>query len=121
MLQDRFCIFRLAIGRETHDFIFARVDLEARVIGESRVEQPERMGEMNFLDNVQRFALPYPRRGRRPFSNAVHGQDERRLKQRRIIGRSGVGKMMFAKAQFGLIAERRIYSHKFAEQKIALK
>lgn len=40
-------------------------------------------------------------RGRRPLADAVHGQDSRFFKRRRVKRARGVGKMVFGKKQFG--------------------
>src|SRR3546814_16234682 len=40
--QDQVLEARLAIGREAHHLVFAGVDLEAGVVGEGRVQQPQR-------------------------------------------------------------------------------
>src|ERR1700730_3123762 len=121
VIEDCLYIFRCAIGGEAHGFIFAGIDLKPRVVGECRIEQPERMWKMNFLDDPQVVVLAECGRGRRPLADAVHRQDERRLKWCGIISRSGMRKMMFAKAQLSFVAERWSDSREFAEQKVALK
>ena len=51
-------VFRLAIGREPHQLVLAGIDLEAGVIGEGGIEQPERVREMQLLGSVS--SLPRP-------------------------------------------------------------
>ena len=73
MIEDGLGVFRLAIGRESHDLVFAGIDLEAGVIGESRIEQAERMRKVDFLlDRQLRCRARCPRksspiRRRRPW------------------------------------------------------
>src|SRR5262249_1721698 len=86
MIKNQSCIFWLAIGGEAHDFVLPGIDLEPRIIGESRIEQPERMRKMNLLYDLQLVIAAERGRCRRPFTNPVHGQDKRRPEGRRIIG-----------------------------------
>ena len=51
-------IFRLAVRRESHDFVFAGIDLEAGVIGKRRIEQAEGVREMYLLSNREISAAP---------------------------------------------------------------
>ena len=39
IVEDELCVFRLAIGRESHDLVLAGVHLEAGVISERRIQQ----------------------------------------------------------------------------------
>ena len=74
IVENELCVFRLAIGREPHHLVFAGVDLEAGVIGERRIEQPERMGKVDLLEDLEPVALgrsqptSSPIRRRRPWS-----------------------------------------------------
>ena len=61
VVEDRLRISGFAIGREPHHLVLAGVDLEAGVIGERRIEQPQRMGKMNLLKDVEAIALPHRR------------------------------------------------------------
>ena len=49
VVEDGLCEPRLAIGGKPHDFVFAGIDPEARVIGESRIQQAKRMREVDLL------------------------------------------------------------------------
>ena len=70
-------VSRLSVRSQPHDFVLGAVDLESQVVGECAVEEPERMREVDFFEQVD---LPIPahsvtRRG--PLAHAVHGQDRR--------------------------------------------
>ena len=56
MIEDQAGIFRLAIGREAHHLVLARIDLEAGVVGESRIEQAERMRKVDLACQLERVA-----------------------------------------------------------------
>ena len=83
LVENQLGIFGLAIGREPHHFVFARVDLETGVVGECRIKQPKRMGEVQFLSHLQMIAAPEADRRGRPLANSVHGEDHRLVEQRR--------------------------------------
>ncbi len=59
VLVDRLPVDGPAVGGQAHQLVFAAVDLEAAVIGESRVEQPERMRELEMV-RQRRIRLPAP-------------------------------------------------------------
>ena len=59
--QDRARVLRLAVGRQAHHLVFAGIDLEAGVIGEGRIEQAERMREVDLLQR-SRACCPGPAR-----------------------------------------------------------
>ena len=75
----------LAIGRQAHDLVFARVDPETEVIGESGIEQAERMGKMLLSQHFDAIAGATANAGGSPFTNAIDGEDggfiERRWKK----------------------------------------
>ncbi len=90
LVEDHPGIARLAVGREPHQLVFARIDLEAGVIGERRVQQPERMGEMDLLDDLEPVVAPERERAGRPLSDAVQRQYRCRGVRRRKKGAGGV-------------------------------
>src|SRR5690606_19123288 len=47
VLQNCVVISRLTVGRETHQLIFARVDLEAGEVGECGVQQSKRVRKVH--------------------------------------------------------------------------
>ena len=46
MIPDRLNVARLAVRREAHHLVLARVNLEAGVVGERRIEHPERVRKL---------------------------------------------------------------------------
>ena len=75
MLEDEVEVLRLPIRSEPHHLVLAGVDLEAGVIGEGRVEQAERVGPPQFAQELELAASADADGGRRPLTNAVHGQN----------------------------------------------
>ena len=64
-----------AVRRQPHQLVFAAVDLEPAVVGEGRVEQPERVRKLHLLRQLDRVAAADADRGRRPLADAVERQD----------------------------------------------
>ena len=124
-VADQLGVFRLAVGREPHHLVFAGVDLEAQVVGEGRVEQAERMREMDLAVDVDRIAVAQAGRGRRPFADAVHGEDRRGLEGRGIEGAGGVRLVMLGEHQLagdvdaGHVARQVVAQHLALEELLA--
>ena len=119
VVQDRVLELRLAVGRQAHHLVFAGIDLEARVIGEGRIEQPERVREVDLAQHLELVALaPAQRRGG-PFADAVHAQDGGLLVGRGEEGRGGVALVVFAEQQPLLPVEVRLpLLHLVAQQRL---
>ena len=83
VLEDLVLVPGLAVRGEPHHLVFARVDLEAGVVGESGVQEAERVREMDLLLDFQAVAPADRRRGRRPLAHAVHGEHDGLVKRRR--------------------------------------
>ena len=83
VVQDRVLELRLAVGREAHHLVLARIDLEAGVVGEGRVEQAERVREVDLLQHLELVALAEAERRGRPLADAVHAEDRGLLEGRR--------------------------------------
>ena len=80
---DQIHVLRLAVRGETHDLVLARVDLEAGVVREGRVEETERVGPVDLLEDLDIVAPADADRGRGPLADAVHRQERRFLERRR--------------------------------------
>ena len=93
-VEDQVLEARLTVGREPHDLVLAAVDPEARVIGEGRVEQPQRMGKAQLLDHLERRAPADGDRRRRPFPDPVQRQHQRLVEGRGIEGAGRVAVVM---------------------------
>ena len=107
VVEDELCVFRLAIGREPHHLVFAGVDLEAGVIGRGRIQEAQRMREMDLLENLELAAVAGRGRCRGPLADAVHGEYGRILERRGIEGRGRVAQMVLAEQQLGAVELRR--------------
>ena len=83
---DEIGVARPAIRRQPHHLVFARVHLEARVVGECRIQQSQGMGKVDFALDFELIAAADRQRRCCPFADAVEGQHrggcERRGKER---------------------------------------
>src|SRR5262249_52805549 len=79
VIEDQLCVAGLTIGGEAHDLVLARVDLEARVVGEGGIEEADGVREVDLLDGGEAIALAQSHRRGGPLSHAVHGEDHRLL------------------------------------------
>ena len=104
-LEDELREARLAVRGQAHDLVLARVDLEAGVVGESRVEQPEGVGEAHLAEERDGVAPPDPEGGRRPFPDAVHGQDGGLLERRGEEGGGGMGFVVLGEEELPVVAQ----------------
>ena len=121
VVEDEVAVDRLAVGRQAHQLVLARVDLEARVIGEGRIEQAERVGKMDLLDGRQGRPLANADRRRRPFADPVHGQDHGLVERRGIKRAGSVGLMMLGEQQLVPQVRAGRVRPKLPDQKILLE
>ena len=121
VVEDEPGIFRLAIRREPHHLVLARIDLEAGVVGERRVEQPQRMREMQLFAHLQVVAAPEADRRGRPFADPVHGEDDRLLERRRKEGGRGVALVVLREQKLALPIEVGIERAKLVAQELLLE
>ena len=77
VVANQRCKTRLAVGRETHQFVFAAVDLESRVVGECGIEQAQGVGETYFALQFKLVAASDRERGGCPFAHSVERQHGR--------------------------------------------
>ena len=76
-------VFRRPIGREPHQLVFARIDLEAGVVGEGGVEQAQAVRKVDLLVDREVLTIADGNRGGRPFAHAVERQDGGLVERRR--------------------------------------
>ncbi len=74
---DQLLVDRPAIGGQPHQLVLAAVDLEAAVVGEGRVEQAERVGELDVIEQADAVPLANADRRRAPLAHPVEGDDRR--------------------------------------------
>jgi hypothetical protein len=99
VVEDGLRVPGLAVGGEAHDLVLARVDLEAGVVGEGRVEQPERVREVQLPGDLQAGAAADADARRAPLADPVRGQDGRLLERRGEEGRGGVAQVVLGEQQ----------------------
>jgi hypothetical protein len=75
MIEDQPGVLRLAVRRQAHHFVFARIDLEPGVVGEGRVQEAERVRKMQLFQHLQPMAITEADARGRPFADAVDGED----------------------------------------------
>src|SRR5437868_7543020 len=105
MVEDRAGVARLAIWREAHQLVLARVHPEAGVVSESRVQQAERVRKIDLPLRREVIALAQPYRGRRPFADTVEAEHGGAPKWAGEEGRGGVRLMMLGEEQRRKIVE----------------
>ena len=92
---------RPAIGRQTHELVFAAVDLEPAVIGERGIQQPQRMGKLQFAQQPDTVAFAIADGRRAPFAHAVEREDCRCVKRAGKECARGVALVMFRENKTG--------------------
>ena len=75
--KDEIPVLRLAVGGKPHDLVLAGVDLEARVVGEGRVQQAQRMRELELREDRHLVVPAEAVACRRPFAHTVDGEKGR--------------------------------------------
>jgi len=81
----------LAVGCQTHQLVFTRVDPKSGEIGHGRIEQTQAVGKVGFLQHGDLVALAVAEAAGGPFADAVQGQHGRIFKGARKKGAGGVG------------------------------
>ena len=97
MIQDLLCVTRRSVWRETHQLVLARVHFESGVISECRIQQAQRVREVDFFDDLKMISASEAHGCGGPFADAVHGEDQRFVKWRRIESAGGVALVMLGK------------------------
>ena len=75
-------VLRLAVGRQAHQLVLARVDREAAEVGEGRVEQAQRVRKAQLVRERDAVAAADAEAGRGPFADAVEREDGRLVERR---------------------------------------
>ena len=105
IVEDTVDVFALAIGGQSHQLVFAGVDLEAREIRESRVEQAQRVRELDISEGVNFGPAAIAIAGGGPLADPVEGHDRRFLVGRGIKGRRRVRLVVVAEEHGHLAVE----------------
>jgi len=104
MVLDRLDVLRLAIRRQPHHLVLTGIDSESREVGERRVQKAERVREPLLDEQLDVAAAPDADRRRRPFADAVDGDDRRFLERRGIERGRGVRLVVFAEEDLAVVA-----------------
>ena len=98
-LEDQVRVDRPAVGGQAHQLVLAAVDLEAAVVGERRVEQAERVGELDVVDQADAVPLADAEGGRAPLADAVEREDRRLVERAGEEGAGGVALVVVGEDQ----------------------
>ena len=104
LVEDQVDVARLAVRREPHHLVLARVHLEAGVVGERRVEHAERVRVVQLGEQLEVLAAPDAVRRRRPLADAVHREHGGLLERRRVERARGVRLVVLGEEQLALVA-----------------
>jgi hypothetical protein len=116
LVADHVHVFRRAIGREPHQLVLARIDLEAGIVGEGRIEQAERVREMDLFVDRELVAFAERDRRRGPLADAVEREHQRALVRRRIEGGRRMAQMVLAERQAIVPVELRRHLLEFVRK-----
>ena len=107
MLRDQVPVDRAAVRRQSHQLVLAAVHLEAAVVGECGVQQPERMRKLQLACQRDLVAPPDAQRRRAPLADAVEGQDRGLVERARKERARGVALVMVGEDERRLRRRRR--------------
>src|SRR5678815_99818 len=97
LVFDRSDKRRLAIRRETHDFVFTTINLESRVVSERAVQESQTVRVTEFLEQCYFVTLTNTYRTSSPFANTIDGEYRSMFEGRWIEGAGRVTFMMITK------------------------
>ncbi len=92
--QNCVAVRRTAIRGESHHLVLTRVHPESEIVGECAVQQAQRVRESNLAQHLYSRIVAERQRCRRPFANAVDGEDRGLLERRREKRARGVAEMV---------------------------
>ena len=90
VFEDAVDVHRLSVGREAHELVLTRVHPEPTEVGERRVQQPERVREVELALQIDLVAVAHTDAARRPLPHAVERQDGRVFERGREERAGGV-------------------------------
>src|SRR5262245_66665569 len=83
LVENEVAVLRLPVRREPHHLVLAGIDGKSGVVGKSRIQESERMWEMQLCVDRQFVAASDGDRRRRPFADTVERQYDRLLERGR--------------------------------------
>ena len=117
---DAIDVARLAVRRQPHQLVFARVDAKPAVVGERRIQQAERVREPQFVRQREAIALAVAVGRRRPFADAVERQDRGLLERRRKERARRVRLVMLAVENASLVLAGQLTPQLAIEEQLLL-
>ena len=103
LLHDAVEVHGLPVGGEAHHLVLGAVDLEAEVVGEGAVEQPQAVREADLLEHRDVGAPADAEGGGGPLADAVHGEDRRLLEGGGQEARGGVAHVVLGEEDRPLV------------------
>ena len=94
----------IAVRGKPHQLVLAGVDPEAQEVGEGRVQEADRVREVQLAEDGQPVLMPVANRSGRPFPHPIDGHHRRLGEGRRIEGARRVGKMVLGEEKPGPLA-----------------
>ena len=91
----------LAVRRQSHDFVFVAVVRKAEILGERRIKDSERVGEINAAIDPNAVRSSDAPSDAGEITEAIHGKHDRVGKRRYKIGGREVCQVMFDVMNFG--------------------
>jgi hypothetical protein len=104
-LPDLVVVLGFAVRRQPHHLILGAVDLEAEIVRERAVEQPQRVREPRLLEELDLGAPAAADSGRGPLPHTVHGDDRGLLERRHQEGAGRVGEVVLDHEHLALVAQ----------------
>ncbi len=124
VVQDEVAKMRLAVRRKPHQLVLPGIDPEPEIVGEGGVQEPEAVREMNFLEHVDRVAVPHAHHGGAPFADAVDGEHQSVVERGGVERAGGMRVMVLGEQQplaieCGIDRLQRFDQHLLLEQLFA--
>ena len=94
VLENQVLVDGLAVRRQAHQLVLAAVDLEAAVVGDGGIQQPQRMRKLNLTRQLDAIAAADAEGRGAPFADAIQRQNRRLLERAREEGAGGVAFVM---------------------------
>ena len=99
VVANDFFVFRRSVGCKPHQFVLARIDLEAGIVCEGRVEQTQAVRKVDLLPDLKVFSFADGNRSGGPFAHAIEREDGSFVKRRWVECGGCVAQMMLTEFQ----------------------
>ena len=105
LVADHLSVFRLTVGRQTHHLVLPEVHAEAGEVGERRVEESERVRELDLAQQLELTPSAHSVARGRPLPDTVEGQDGGLVEGRGIEGRGCVRLVVLREEDLAVIPD----------------